>query len=427
MQSAIVARQKTVDLFGEQPSAPPDIVVHDGSNSELSKRKYNPREQAAFNFLANISLESGAKDKSFTEVEPIPPLPTGISSASGFSEALQTMGTSGMLTPLGSSFYPPQFQIYSGKVLGRQRDVAASSRRTSNDIFGPSSSNNVLGQRVTLTTLNGNPLSTFSVIPYRDEKSKPKRRRTRSSKFAPHYFDKLGITISMDAVKRKKYAQSYAHLLEPALSLEPKCPDNSVYHPFFLDDPELRTGKHRTVITLPCFMGSIMQYSKPSDIKKELNVHFRDTHPTVDTTLTLTQIRRLKERLLKVAEQQDLELSSVAAAYVYFEKLVLKNMVSKETRRLVAAVCLFLAAKVNDPKELNYTKLLEAMDKALDVSPKDVMANEFAIYAALEFTLFLPLWEVMPHLERIVVAASSHNTIEDYLENRTFYMHTFST
>ncbi|KAI8592243.1 hypothetical protein BDZ88DRAFT_310313 [Geranomyces variabilis] len=246
-------------------------------------------------------------------------------------------------------------------------------------------------------------MSVFSVIPHKDEKSRPRRRRTRSFKyFGSDYFEKIKLNVDIDAIKRRKFAQSFGTLLEPALTLEPKSAENSLYHPFFLDDPELRTGKHRTVITLPCFVSSIIQHSKPSDIKKELNERFRETHPTVNPTLTLTQIRRLKERLQKIAEMQNLELSSVACSYVYFEKL---NMVSKESRRLVAAVCLLLAAKVNDPKELDYTKLLDSFEKVLDISRKDVLANEFLIYTALEFTLYIPLWEVMPHLERIIEAS----------------------
>ncbi|KND04084.1 uncharacterized protein SPPG_01526 [Spizellomyces punctatus DAOM BR117] len=411
---------------GVEELIPPNVVdTVQYEKAPPVQRQYNEKEKAAISFLASISLDASSDKEKVPSVEQVPlqfPVPLGGSFAStGFSETMQSLGVSN--TPQ-ASYMPPAYQIYSGRVLNRQRD-STSRRGSLTDVGSVSPCNTMSGHRVTLTTVTGAPLSVFSIIPYRDAKSKPRRRRTRSSKFAPHYFDKIGFNLNMDAVKRRKFAQSYAHLLEPALSLEPKTVENSLYHPFFLDDPELRTGKHRTVITLPCFMGSIIQYSKPSDIKKELNEHFRETHPTVDSTLTLTQIRRLKDRLLKVGEMQDLELSSVACAYVYFEKLVLKNLVSKETRRLVAAVCLFLAAKVNDPKEVNYTKLLETMEKVLDVAPKEVMANEFPIYTALEFTLFVPLWEVMPHLERIIDASASHNTIEDYIENKTFFMHLF--
>ncbi|KAI8819851.1 cyclin-like protein [Fimicolochytrium jonesii] len=300
----------------------------------------------------------------------------------------------------------PSYQVYSGNDLNKQR--RAHSRRSSvGETRDAGHQNPLIDNRLMMATSNGTPFSVFSVISYREEKNRLKRRKSRTSRyFGNAYFDKLKFNIDLD-MKRRKFAQSYGNLLEPALTLEPKIPENSSYNPFFLDDPELRTGRHRTVITLPCFVGSIIHYSKPSDIKKELNEHFRDTHPSVDPTLTLTQIRRVKERLIKIGELQDLELSSVACAFVYFEKLVLKNMVNKETRRLVAAVCLILASKVNDPKEVDYTKLLESAEKVLEVPRKDILANEFVIYTALEFTLYVPLWEVMPHLERIIDASGT--------------------
>ena len=52
---------------------------------------------------------------------------------------------------------------------------------------------------------------------------------------------------------------------------------------------------------------------------------------------------------------------------------------------------------------------LQTVEKVLEVPPKEVYAHEFSVYAALEFTLFLPLWEIMPHLERIVDASSELN------------------
>ncbi|KAI8907495.1 cyclin-like protein [Powellomyces hirtus] len=374
------------------------------------ERAYGEKEKAAIDFLTNISLDlSVQRADGDTSQEVHTFIPNVVAAGNSYSSTqFPDLGTSfGRTSDMSKTFFPPAYQIYSGEVISKQR--TSTSRRSSVDVTGSARfSNTMLDHRIMLTTASGVPLSVFSVISYRDEKLRPKRRRTRSSKyFGRDYFEKIKLNIDIEAVKRRKFAQSFGSLLEPALTLEPKSLENSLYHPFFLDDPELKTGKHRTVITLPCFVSSIIQYSKPSDIKKELNERFRDTHPTVDPTLTLTQIRRLKDRLLRIGEMQDLELSSVACAYVYFEKLVLKNMVNKESRRLVAAACLLLAAKVNDPKEVDYTKLLEAMEKVLDVSKKEVLANEFLIYTALEFTLYIPLWEVMPHLERVVEASGS--------------------
>ncbi|KAI8850309.1 hypothetical protein BC829DRAFT_389744 [Chytridium lagenaria] len=274
----------------------------------------------------------------------------------------------------------------------------------------------LLGTKVTFATSSGVPLSLFSVIPHMDNtRDKAKRSRARSLFGARHccnanlfssnlFRERVGVGV-MEPFKRKSRVESYARLLFPSNFLGPQIIENSLYNPFFLDDPELKTGKHKTVITLPCFVASIIQYSRAADIKRELNEHFRETHPTVDSTLTLSQIRSLKAKLLEVSSQANLELSTVASSYVFFEKLVLKY--------LCTAVCLLLASKVNDPKETNYGKLLEIMDKVLEVSQE-------SIYAELEFNLFLPLWEILPHLHR-VIDASNFNSLDEYCEGRTFF------
>ncbi|KAJ3119006.1 hypothetical protein HK100_000482 [Physocladia obscura] len=77
--------------------------------------------------------------------------------------------------------------------------------------------------------------------------------------------------------------------------------------------------------------------------------------------------------MIEVGKLQDMELSSVASAFVYFEKLVVKTI-----------------------------------EKVLEVSPKEVFQQEFSVFAALEFTLFVPLWQIMPHLDRIIEVSGEH-------------------
>lgn len=66
-------------------------------------------------------------------------------------------------------------------------------------------------------------------------------------------------------------------------------------------------------------------------------------------SLTLSKIRSLKHQALIAAVKAKLEIGTVALASVYFERLCLDCRVDKSNRRLTFAVCMLLAAKLNEP------------------------------------------------------------------------------
>ncbi|KAJ9062958.1 hypothetical protein DSO57_1004905 [Entomophthora muscae] len=168
-------------------------------------------------------------------------------------------------------------------------------------------------------------------------------------------------------------------------------------------------------------MDSLMQFAKTGESAIEPDDSFLLAHPSVDISLNLSLIRSIKAKMIAVAQHLDLELASVAHAFAYFEKLCLRGLVNKETRRIKGATCLFLATKVNEHKR-KLEGFLDAIDKYLDVSEKEVRAIEFATFAELEFNLFLPKSEFIPHLERILRELGKSD-IESYVEKRTFYLH----
>ncbi|XP_055508078.1 CDK5 and ABL1 enzyme substrate 2-like [Leucoraja erinacea] len=173
------------------------------------------------------------------------------------------------------------------------------------------------------------------------------------------------------------------------------------YDPNLLDDPHWPCGKHKRVLIFASYMTTVIEYVKPSDLKKDMNETFKEKFPHIK--LTLSKIRSEKREMRNLAEECNLEPCTVALSFVYFEKLVLQGRINKQNRKLCSGACLLLAAKISsDLKKHEVKHLIDKLEERLRLNSKELVCFEFTTLVALEFGLYLPEKKVLPHYRRLV-------------------------
>ncbi|PKY23449.1 hypothetical protein RhiirB3_411804 [Rhizophagus irregularis] len=358
-------------------------------NLNKTRGRSNSLREEATNFLTNISLDPKKSKPYHPSREGKAVLETGDGSIievdmNQVDDIINDLECNNNYRRSSESTYKSDSSSSSANSIPEK----SASRKPQRRHPSPNSNDNILNSSNDLNRKQNNanslPSGFLSMLGY-DKKFKQKNRR-----------DLMKQTADLETIKRRK---------QPANEVK-----------------EVKPTKHRNVLSLSGIMGSFMHHNnRPSDLKRESNARFRISHPDVDPTLTLSQIRKVKLKLLTAAtyEDLDLELSTVAKAYAYFEKLILKRVVNKANRRLYGSICLLLASKVNEPMGKSYLPILESLHKHLDVTIKDITDNEFSVFAHLDFELYLPMQEFMPHFERLFQIIDYNK--EEYLGRNPFY------
>uniref|UniRef100_A0A7S1IXL0 Cyclin N-terminal domain-containing protein n=2 Tax=Eutreptiella gymnastica TaxID=73025 RepID=A0A7S1IXL0_9EUGL len=130
------------------------------------------------------------------------------------------------------------------------------------------------------------------------------------------------------------------------------------------------------------------------------------THPWIEElNLNLTAIRKIKRLMMNLTRNDMLEVSTIAYAVVYFEKIILKKHVHKLNRKLMAAVCVLLAVKFWEPSvtsESRLDTLIEALEDEFAITKKKLFSTEMAVFADLDFCLLVPIAHAYPHFVRLL-------------------------
>ncbi|KAM8864291.1 CDK5 and ABL1 enzyme substrate 2 isoform 2-T2 [Spinachia spinachia] len=173
------------------------------------------------------------------------------------------------------------------------------------------------------------------------------------------------------------------------------------YDPNLLSDPQWPCGRHKRVLIFASYLTTVVEYVKPSDLKKDMNETFKEKFPHIK--LTLSKIRSLKREMRAMSDDCGLQPVTIAMAFVYFEKLVLQGCFNKQNRKLVAAACVLLAAKISsDLRKPDVKQLIDKLEERFRISRRELIPLEFPVLVALEMGLYLPESMVMPHYRRLV-------------------------
>lgn len=198
---------------------------------------------------------------------------------------------------------------------------------------------------------------------------------------------------------------------------------------YYIDHPDVVGERRRHVVSAPSYRLSIITFAEDETIKRELNEQFVLQHPSLEAKLLkLTHIRRLKMELLQVAigdPNSPIDISTVAHAIWYLERLVEAQRVTKSNRKTVAAVCLLLAIKfwetglATTSKNSLKAKIqygIDRMEQRLGVNPKKAKESEFRVYAALDFSLLATTSAVKKHILRLLQVM--HTTPSEYYKTK---------
>ena len=262
----------------------------------------------------------------------------------------------------------------------------------------------VLSSRVFFSSTRAYPMTIFSVISFDKEVEHKKLQLLKSEQQKADVF-KLPQRDWRGFSYRPVFKSTADNDMMKTAGNNKDAFSIDMYDPDCLDDPNMIFGSHHNQRTPSQFTGpilsSIIPYATKKQVKESLNDRFRELHPHLPASLTLSKIRRIKRDVVNMTLELNLELSTAAYAIIYFEILCLKGFVTKFNRWLAMSVCLLLATKFNENIILHDTNkkvatrdrvvlLLDYFDREWELSKSEIFSAEFGAFVHLKFSLHVP-------------------------------------
>lgn len=161
---------------------------------------------------------------------------------------------------------------------------------------------------------------------------------------------------------------------------------------------ELGIGK-RTVIRHDRFVASTLHYETAERTKQVINEDFEVKYPIIH--LTLSKMKSLKREMAELGRANEIDVYTVATAFVYFEKIVAKGLISKLNRKCVAGASLLVALKLNDYKKATIKAFIDQAEDKLREQKSELLAYELPLCSVLQFKLQPSIDEIQPHVDRL--------------------------
>ncbi|GBE60850.1 cyclin dependent kinase binding protein [Babesia ovata] len=185
--------------------------------------------------------------------------------------------------------------------------------------------------------------------------------------------------------RRKKFYISYAELIIPS---------QDTYNPNFMNIP-LHYGIVKAKSCGNSSPGNSDAFDAPDTTAAELsdfaeiNARFRAANEWLHPSLSLTKLSRIKLTMfLAPRSVTHLDPSTVFSAWILFERLVIKGVVTKQNRKLYAATCLIIAYKFNqDGEHVVVNEIIAYLCRDRAITPSAIFASEMKVFTLLEFSL----------------------------------------